>query len=66
MNVCQNRYFIENPKYRMNESVSTSSSSGEDRTGYICEECGERFYSLNEYIAHYKYLHPRSIGTAIT
>ncbi len=57
---------LKTQNIHMNEAVSLSSSSGEDRSGYICEECGERFHSLNEYIAHYKYLHPRSIGTAIT
>jgi hypothetical protein len=50
----------------MNESLSSSSGSKENVSGYVCEECGVPFDSLNEYIAHYKHFHPRSIGTAIT
>ena len=48
------RPYLPNPGSK--ENVSTCA----------CEECGEEFHSLNEYIAHYKHLHPRSIGTAIT
>jgi transposase-like protein len=50
----------------MDESLSPNPGSKENVSRYVCEECGESFYSLNEYIAHYKHLHPRSIGTAIT
>jgi uncharacterized short protein YbdD (DUF466 family) len=32
----------------------------------MCDECGEAFSSLDEYIEHFKHHHPRSIGTAIT
>jgi transposase-like protein len=50
----------------MDESLPLNSGSNENESSYVCEECGEPFHSLNEYIAHYKHLHPRSIGTAIT
>jgi hypothetical protein len=50
----------------MDESPSPNSGSKENVSTYVCEECGEPFHSLNEYIAHYKHSHPRSIGTAIT
>jgi len=50
----------------MNGSLYRNHESEENVDTYICEECGEQFRSLNEYIAHYKHLHPKSIGTAIT
>jgi hypothetical protein len=53
-------------QYLMGGSYSPNSASKENVNIYVCEECGEKFQSLNEYIAHYKHLHPRSIGTAIT
>jgi hypothetical protein len=50
----------------MDESLSPNPGSKENAISYVCEECGEPFHSLNEYIGHYKFSHPRSIGTAIT
>jgi transposase-like protein len=50
----------------MDRSYFPNPDSKENVSTYVCEECGEQFHSLNEYIAHYKHLHPRSIGTAIT
>jgi transposase-like protein len=50
----------------MAESIYLNHGSREKLSTYVCEECGEQFHSLNEYIAHYKHLHPKSIGTAIT
>ena len=50
----------------MEKYLSPNPGRKESASTYVCEECGEGFYSLNEYIAHYKHLHPRSIGTAIT
>jgi hypothetical protein len=50
----------------MDEALSSKPGSKENVTTYICEECGESFRSLDDYITHYKLLHPRSIGTAIT
>jgi hypothetical protein len=50
----------------MDGSHSPNPGSNENVSTYVCEECGKLFYSLNEYLAHYKDLHPRSIGTAIT
>jgi hypothetical protein len=45
---------------------NNNSQSGLTKYNYICDECAEAFHSLEEYIEHYKYYHPRSIGTAIT
>lgn len=50
----------------MDESLSHNFNRKDNLDTYVCEECGEVFHSLNEYIEHYKHLHPRSIGTAIT
>ncbi len=50
----------------MEASLYPNDGGEENLSTYICEECGERFYSLNDYIAHCKQLHPNSIGTAIT
>lgn len=50
----------------MEKYLSPNPARKESASTYVCEECGEGFHSLNEYIAHYKHLHPRSIGTAIT
>jgi transposase-like protein len=50
----------------MNESLYPNPGSKQNVSRYVCEECGVSFHSLNEYIAHYKQFHPRSIGTAIT
>jgi transposase-like protein len=50
----------------MNESLYPKSGSRQNVSRHVCEECGESFYSLNEYVAHYRNFHPRSIGTAIT
>ena len=50
------------------ETTTTTTTSQSDLTkyNYMCDDCGEAFYSLNEYIEHYKHYHPSSIGTAIT
>lgn len=45
---------------------NNNSQSDQTKYNYMCDDCGEAFYSLNEYIEHYKHYHPRSIGTAIT
>jgi hypothetical protein len=45
---------------------NNNSQSDLTKYNYMCDDCGEAFYSLNEYIEHYKHYHPRSIGTAIT
>jgi hypothetical protein len=50
----------------MDQSLSPDPGAKENVSRYVCEECGETCRSLNEYIAHYKRLHPSSIGTAIT
>jgi hypothetical protein len=50
----------------MNEYLSPHSVSSPNISSYVCEECGKPFLTLEEYIEHYKHLHPRSIGTAIT
>jgi hypothetical protein len=36
------------------------------RYNFMCDDCGEAFSSLDEYVEHYKRYHPKSIGTAIT
>jgi predicted nucleic acid-binding Zn ribbon protein len=43
-----------------------NSQSELTKYGYMCDECGVAFNSVQEYIEHYKQYHPRSIGTAIT
>jgi predicted nucleic acid-binding Zn ribbon protein len=52
----------------MNTYNGSSNSRQPDLTryNYMCDECGEAFHSLDEYIEHFKLYHPRSIGTAIT
>ena len=45
---------------------NNNSQSDLTKYNYMCDDCGEAFYSLNEYIEHYKHYHPSSIGTAIT
>jgi C2H2-type zinc finger len=45
---------------------NNNSQSGLTKYDYMCDECGEVFRSLDEYIEHYKRYHPRSIGTAIS
>lgn len=51
---------------RNNNNNNNNSQSDLTKYNYMCDDCGEAFYSLNEYIEHYKHYHPRSIGTAIT
>jgi hypothetical protein len=54
--------------YYHNNNSNSNSNSQTDQTkyNYMCDECGEAFNSLDEYIEHFKHYHPRSIGTAIT
>jgi hypothetical protein len=47
-------------------SSSTTKTPGLSKYNYMCDDCGEAFHSLDEYIEHYKHYHPRSIGTSIT
>jgi hypothetical protein len=49
-----------------NNNNNNNSQSDLTKYNYMCDDCGDAFYSLNEYIEHYKHYHPRSIGTAIT
>ena len=54
-----------------NESKKRSSNHRNNqpdltRYNYMCDDCGQEFFSMEEYIEHYKHYHPRSIGTAIT
>jgi hypothetical protein len=49
-----------------NNNSHSSSETDQIRYNYMCDECGEAFNSLDEYIEHFKHYHPRSIGTAIT
>lgn len=51
---------------RNNNNNNNNSQSDLTKYNYMCDDCGEAFYSLNEYIEHYRHYHPRSIGTAIT
>lgn len=51
---------------RNNNNNNNNSQSDLTKYNYMCDDCGEAFYSLNEYIEHYKHYHPSSIGTAIT
>jgi hypothetical protein len=50
----------------MNESLYPNPGNRQNVSLHMCEECGESFHSLNEYVEHYKHFHPRAIGTAIT
>jgi hypothetical protein len=50
----------------MNETTYPNPASRQNVSSHVCEECGDSFRSLNEYVAHYKHFHPRSIGTAIS
>ena len=50
----------------MNETPYPNPASRQNVSSHVCEECGDSFRSLNEYVAHYKHFHPRSIGTAIS
>ena len=47
-------------------SNNDNSQTDQTKYNYMCDECGEAFSSLDEYIEHFKHHHPRSIGTAIT
>jgi hypothetical protein len=47
-------------------SSSNSRQTNLTKYNYMCDECGNAFHSLDEYIEHFKHYHPRSIGTAIT
>jgi hypothetical protein len=49
-----------------NNGSSKSRQTNLTKYNYMCDECGEAFRSLDEYIEHFKHYHPRSIGTAIT
>jgi hypothetical protein len=56
-----------NVSNRSGRSHISSNNQGDlAKYNYMCDDCGEAFYSLDEYIEHYKHYHPRSIGTAIT
>ena len=50
----------------MDEYLSPKNGNSPNVNRYVCEECGNPFFTLEENIEHYKHLHPRSIGTAIT
>jgi hypothetical protein len=49
-----------------NEGRGNNNKSDLTKYNYMCDDCGEAFHSLDEYIEHYKHYHPRSIGTSIT
>ena len=54
--------------YHNNNNGSGTDNSQPELTkyNYMCDDCGEAFHSLDEYVDHYKHYHPKSIGTAIT
>jgi hypothetical protein len=64
---------------RGNKKMTINNNSGEQKYqddhlyqdhhqkyNYMCNECGEAFRSLQEYIIHHNQYHPKSIGTATT
>jgi hypothetical protein len=57
-----NEVVHDHNKYKNNNNDQTDLT----KYNYMCDECGDAFHSLNEYIEHFKHYHPRSIGTAIT
>jgi hypothetical protein len=61
-------HHLHNNNNNNNNNVGGRSNRQTDQTkyNYMCDECGEAFSSLDEYIEHFKHYHPRSIGTAIT
>jgi hypothetical protein len=69
-----NNHYYHHPHHHIhNNNVSSSSGSSRSNSqtyhtkyNYMCDECGDAFSSLDEYIEHFKHYHPRSIGTAIT
>ena len=61
-----NNYYHHLHDNNNNAGGRSNSQTDQTKYNYMCDECGEAFSSLDEYIEHFKHYHPRSIGTAIT